>query len=345
LYFIHSRTSFTAIDEKIFSSYHPVKDFIFTIRNGFSIPWLWLKQLAFIFSNHRQTHSMVCMFAGYHSFVPVLWGKIFSKKVYIVAGGIDCVSFPAIRYGNFHKFWLSKLTAFSFRNATHIFPISEYLVEGAYHYDKAHPKAQGIKVWCRNIQTPITVVYNGFECEKWFRLENEVAPKGSFLTIASNLDNGTRMKIKGVDLVLELAAALPDCSFTIIGKDQPDAQLVIPANVKILPFMEHRQLREVYCRHQFYLQLSVSEGFGNTLAEAMLCGCVPIGSSSGSIPMVLGDKGYILHQKNLNDLMKLVEFAMADTNYDAKQKSGRQHIIDSFSIQKREAQLKKLMHL
>lgn len=345
LYFIHAKTSFTGIDEKIFSKYHPVKEFIFAIHGVLSIPRLWLQQLFFILSHRKQTHSMVCMFAGYHSFLPVLLGKVFSKKVYIVAGGIDCVNFPAIRYGNFHKFWLARLTSYSFRNATHIFPISEYLVEGDYYYDKLHPKQQGIKVWCKDIQTPITVVYNGFECENWYRKEEEVAPSGSFLTIASNLDNGTRMKIKGIDLVLELAAARPDLRFTIIGKDKPDPSLFIPFNVEILPFMKHHELREVYCRHQFYLQLSVSEGFGNTLAEAMLCGCVPIGSSSGSIPMVLGQKGYILERKNLADLIGLVNLAMKDPDFSLKQQSGRQHIIDSFSIQRREAQLKKLMHL
>jgi glycosyltransferase involved in cell wall biosynthesis len=345
LYFIHAKTSFTAIDEKIFSKYHVVKIFEFSISGVLSIPWLWIRQLFFILGNLKHAHSMVCMFAGYHSFLPVLLGKLLSKKVYIVAGGIDCVNFPKLNYGNFHKFWLAKITSFSFRNASHIFPISEYLEEGKYHYDSTHPTKQGIRVWCEGIKTPITVVYNGFQCEQWYPEPDQNPPFGTFLSIASNLDNDTRMKIKGIDLVLEVAALLPQYHFTIIGKDRPESSNNIPKNVSILPFMKHEELRAVYCRHQFYLQLSISEGFGNSLAEAMLCGSVPIGSSSGSIPMVIGNCGYILEQKNINELKKLIEYALVDIDFSRKQKEGRERIISSFSIEKREGKLKSLMKL
>lgn len=342
LYFIHASTSFTEIDHTIFSKFHPVKTFLFTIKGALSIPALWIQQLLFLARESRNAHSFVCMFAGYHSFIPVMWGRLFSKKVYIIAGGIDCVNFPKLNYGNFHKYWLSKITSYSFRRASHIFPISEYLEKGEYHYDPIHPPQQGIRVWCKNIKTPITVVYNGFQCEKWFPDEGKQAPAGTFLSIASNLDDATRMKVKGIDLVLELALLLPQYQFTIIGKDKP---LNLPGNVKILPFMPHELLREVYCSHQFYLQLSVSEGFGNSLAEAMLCGSVPIGSSSGSIPMVIGDCGYILDKKELPDLKALVEKAIIDPDYSRKREEGRKRIISSFSIEQRAKKLTELMNL
>ena len=342
LYFIHSPTSFTAIDHSIFSRYYSVNTFVFKISGVLSIPVLWLRQVVFLLTQSKNAHCYVCMFAGYHSFLPVLFGRIFSKKVYIIAGGIDCVNFPKLHYGNFHKFWLSKITAYSFRNASHIFPISEYLEDGNYHYDEQHPSRQGIRVWCKNIHTPITVVYNGFECEKWYPEKQQETQSGSFLSIASNLDDSTRMKVKGIDMVLELAVKFPQYRFTIIGKDKPTH---VPENVTILPFMAHEELRAVYCRHQFYLQLSVSEGFGNSLAEAMLCGSVPIGSSSGSIPMVIGECGYILEKRDLNALVSLVKKAVNDPDYEKKLKEGRERIINSFSIERRAQNLKKLMHL
>jgi glycosyltransferase involved in cell wall biosynthesis len=69
--------------------------------------------------------------------------------------------------------------------------------------------------------------------------------------------------------------------------------------------IEYHKLVELYNRHEFYLQLSVAEGFPNTLCEAMLCGCIPIGSNVFSIPKIIGDTGFVLKHRNMDELKRL----------------------------------------
>ena len=53
-------------------------------------------------------------------------------------------------------------------------------------------------------------------------------------------------------------------------------------------------LKETLVRATVYVQASAHEGFGMSLAEAMLVGCVPVVSSRGAIPEVVGANGVYL---------------------------------------------------
>ena len=50
-------------------------------------------------------------------------------------------------------------------------------------------------------------------------------------------------------------------------------------NEKTLSIYIREKLRNYYSKSQFHFQLSMYEGFGLALCEAMLCRCIPIGSS------------------------------------------------------------------
>lgn len=277
------------------------------------------------------------MFAGYHSFVPVIFGKLFRKPSIIVAGGIDCVSFPSVKYGNFSKFFLGKITEWSFKLCTHIAPISEYLVESKYIYDNNDYKKQGFLAFSNELKTPYTVVYNGFEIPNWFNMKL-TRISNSFLTVAANLDDPRRVKIKGIDIILEAAKQLPDCTFTIIGKGtNPEFFSQLP-NVKVIPPVLHNELKNIYNQYEFYLQVSLSEGFGNTLAESMLCGCIPIGSNAGAIPMIIADTGFILKKKDPQMLVELLKTAV-NCDKETLSKKARERIINNFSIERREKEL------
>jgi glycosyltransferase involved in cell wall biosynthesis len=343
LYFCHIPTSFTKIDTTILSKEFHVLAHEFSIGSAIGIPMLWFKQIVFLIKNINQSSLVFCMFAGYHSMLPVIFARLFNKPCIIVAGGIDAVSFPSVNYGNFNKFFLGKLTAYSFKWCSHIAPISDYLVDSPYVYQPNDYPRQGILFHVKNLKTPYTVVYNGFETEQWHDA-NITRKPNTFLSIASNLESESRRMIKGIDMVITAAKLFPAYTFTVIGSKGNSLQVEVPANLSIIPFIPHEQLREVYAQHDYYLQLSMSEGFGNTLAEAMLCGCIPIGANAGAIPFIINKNGFIVQQKDSNTLQAVIKSAVANTQKEELRKSARQFILDHFSIEKRSVELYKIIH-
>lgn len=335
-YSYHIRTSFIRIDESILESRYRIQPFVFSIGGALSIPLLWWQQARSIWKHRRDIEFFFSMFAGYHTLIPCLFSRWLKKPHIIIAGGIDCVSYPSAEYGNFQKPFLASITAFSFKNCSFIAPISEYLLRSENHYADQDPVGQGILNLVHNLRTPIRVVHNGFWLERWYP-ESVERKAGTFLTIASNLDHPSRVRIKGIDLVLQVAALCPQFHFTIIGKDAPDGFTQL-SNVTVLPFQPYESLREVYCRHSHYLQLSMSEGFGNTLAEAMLCACVPVGSRTGAIPMILGDTGYLLDKKDAGMLKSLLEHAVSEYTPQQGEKA-RRRILENFGVEQREKAL------
>jgi glycosyltransferase involved in cell wall biosynthesis len=344
LYICHTSTSFTKIDTLILSQRFNVLVHEFRITSALSVPFLWIKQKLFFWKHIKQCDLVFCMFAGYHTIIPVIFAKLFNKPCIIIAGGIDSVAFPSVNYGNFNKFLLGKLTALSFKWCSHIAPISHYLVDSEYTYQQNDFNRQGFLYHVKNLKTPYTVVYNGFETNFWYFTQNDIRQANSFLTIAANLDSESRRKIKGVDMVIEAAKQFPQYEFTIVGSASSKLNFEVPSNVKVMPFVPHKQLRSLYAKHDFYLQLSMSEGFGNTLAEAMLCGCIPIGANAGAIPFIINKNGFIVKKKEVNELKSVVLQAITSNRKEEIRLLARQSILDNFSIEKRNEALYKIIN-
>jgi glycosyltransferase involved in cell wall biosynthesis len=105
-------------------------------------------------------------------------------------------------------------------------------------------------------------------------------------------------------LIEQLAAKNPEWNFTLVGDaDYP----ALSPNIRVLGKQTPAGLVQLYNTHEFYLQLSSSEGFPNALGEAMACGCVPIGSAVGAIPEIIGDTGLLLTRKSLGALQQLIQ--------------------------------------
>jgi glycosyltransferase involved in cell wall biosynthesis len=234
--------------------------------------------------------------------LPVWFGKVFGKKCTIQAGGTDCINMPEIGYGNFRKKWLRKATVYSFKNCSLILPVAEALVRQDYSYDPSISPKQGLLNLIPDLKTPIQVIPNGFDTDFWKDL-GKIRKPLSFISVATGTSNPSRAIVKGYDLIEQLAALHPDWTFTLVG----DPAYSSPnQNVTVLGKMKPAELLELYNSHQFYLQLSTSEGFPNALGEAMASGCVPIGSAVGAIPEIIGDSGIVLAKKNLKELEQLL---------------------------------------
>jgi glycosyltransferase involved in cell wall biosynthesis len=341
LYFYLSASSFVNQDIKFLQEEFSVKLFCFQPRHKLLLPISFLRQKLFLIRQFSSSSILVCQFAGYHSLLPVFWGRLFNKPCVIVVGGTDCTSMPSVNYGNLRKPLMRWFTLKSLKYSKHIISPSSSLIECNYNYtDKDFPK-QGYKSFDNSIKTPYTVIFNGINTKHFRTLSHINRKKNSFLTICTNIDR-RNFYLKGIDLFINMAECYPGFQFTIIGKISQGFNFSKPANVNLIDYVPNEMLPDIIGKFTFYCQLSLSEGFGMALAEAMACGCVPIVSKVGILDYIVGDSGFILERHDPELLKSLINKAVESDVVSLGDKA-RNRIADNFEMQKRRIKLLKLI--
>ena len=336
LYFYPNDASFVRKDLAILASVYEVKCFKFEARSKWLTPWLFVKQIFFLLFNLSSAHAVITQFAGYHAVLPNILSKWFGKPSLMVLGGTECASFPSINYGAYRKKILGKFTRLSFKYAKHLSPVHESMVLYKYNYsDKDYPY-QGFEYFNGKLDALVTTIYNGFEPEKFYS-KHEPRKKNSFITVSVKL-TGMNYQLKGIDLILEAAKKCPEANFTIIG-NASDLEQQIPANVSIVPPVPNNQLVDYLNQHEFYLQLSMSEGFPNALCEGMMCGCIPIGTDVSSIPFIISDSGFILKKRDATVLADVLYTAMGSDNKIKLSEIAEKRVMDEFPFSRRKTEL------
>lgn len=321
--------TFVKRDILILEKEYQVIKYHFNTSNKFLLPFALLKQFFYLLFLIYKYESLVIQSAGYVSFLPVIFGKLFGKKVIIIAIGTDCAKLPEINYGAHIKPILSWFTNFSFKYCSLILPVHKSLENSNYMYLDVEFQKQGILNFIPNIKTPITEMVNGYDTKKWQLLDLK-REDNSFLTVSFAL-NKIGYYRKGIDLVVAMAKQFPTYKFTIVG------QVILledcPKNLTLIKNVPQTELLKIYNQHQYYLQLSMFEGFPNALCEAMLCGCITIGSNVAGIPDIIGNAGYILKKKNESDLVTLIK-DLSDNKITTE--DSRKQIIINFPLERRE---------
>lgn len=305
------------------------------------------KSLVFCITHVPKSDIVFIWFADYHSFFPVLIGRLFKKQVVIVVGGYDAVFIPIINFGVFRKKNIRALVArFSFRNANIILPVDESLVKSRNYY--ADPTGIGIDVgithFVKKLKGIIKVVPTGYDAEKWKKRESVIRGL-SVVTIGGANDEQT-FKRKGLDFYIDVARIMPGTKFHIIGlhgKMEAFAKINAPDNVIFHGYVDYNELPGELSRHKVFAQFSLSEGLPNTLCEAMLCECIPVGSSANGIPYGIGNTGFILEKKEADKAAILIKMAL-----ESDQQLGllaRKRIMDNFSIKRRRDSIKALLNI
>jgi glycosyltransferase involved in cell wall biosynthesis len=284
-----------------------------------------LKLFIWLVLNIWRIKQIFIWFADYHSFLPVLFARIFNKKSIVVIGGYDLTYIPELDYGSLKNPVRAFCTKFSIRYATLTLPNSDTLAKEA---SALVPKAR------------IKRVYTGFD-------EHQFYPSGKtkekyILTVSAG-DDYQRIKLKGLDIFIEVAKKLPQYTFVIIGGSSRirDFFKEIPGNVSLPGSVSDAALLEYYQKSQLYLQLSMREGLPSAVCEAMLCECVPVGFDNGGIPIVIGDCGYVLSDKTVDNIVRTI--TNINSNIYTLGKKARQRVITHFSYALREKKLNEIM--
>ena len=294
------------------------------------LPFNLIRQVIFLVINIRKVDTILISFGGYWSFFPALFSNLLGKKVAIVMHGTDCVSFPEIEYGNLRNPILSFVTKKSLQWASIILPVSESLVYTENNYYSSKTLKFGYNYHLSNIKTPYKVIHNGLNILDWVRDNEIIRNKTSFVTV---LGKG-KIKIKGVDLIIEVASRFPNSIFYLAGIENVKGYN-IPKNIICKGRLTPEELKVLFNQSQFYLQLSNTEGFGVALCEAMLCECIPLVSDVNFLPTIVGDSGFVLKKRNSKMLFDLMNTAL-NSDLINLEKKVRNRILDNFSVENRQ---------
>ncbi len=292
----------------------------------------------------RKVDVVYVWFGGYHGFFPVLMAKMLKKKTVITVGGYDAVNIPSIKFGVFYQNdFLTWCIKKQYQWANYILPVDESLEKSINYY--ADPSGFGYLNGIRNFvetKAKITTVPFGYDDMK-FQRNIKVVKKNAVISVGCATTEQV-FRRKGFDLVIDVAIEMPEIPFTLIGiskKLQNVYEKRIPSNVTIYDFLDHGAIIDLLSAHRVFLQLSLSEGLPNTLCEAMLCECIPIGSDVNGIPKAIGDTGYILKEKKVEILKELIKEALSlDDNFGIK---ARERISKMFPLKRRIASLKAII--
>lgn len=250
--------------------------------------------------------------------IGVILGKIFGLKSIIVIGGVDMAKEPELKYGIWLSRWKSFLVGYAIRNANKILVVDPSLAEEA----KNRASYEG-----KNI----TYLPTGYDSTYW----KPLGEKENFVLTVSAISDEGRFIIKGIPYLIETARLLPDIKFVIIGVNNELAtKWKPPRNIIWLGKMEQINLLYYYQRAKVYCQPSLREGLPNTVCEAMLCGCIPIGTDAGGIPTAIGNCGIIVPKGDVYALKSAIQQGIGMSPELGMQ--GRARIIALFPKEKRE---------
>ena len=267
-------------------------------------------------------------FASWHTFVPVLAARRMGIPTVLIVGGYDTADVPAADYGS-QRGGLRRIVAnTAMKNATYLVTNSE----------SARNEAM------RNVGIPggkITVIYHGIPDVP---LGNVTQRQRLVLNVGGvRRENLLR---KGMLPFVQAAAYIPDARFMLVGKWYDDSindlTRMAGPNVEFKGFVPDEELDELYARSAVYVQASLHEGFGMSVAEAMLAGCIPVVTRNGSLPEVVGDTGVFSASNDPQDIAAAVRQALT-INGEAR-KRARARIIHEFPLSRREEKLCELLN-
>ncbi len=327
-----NKSSFINNDIALLKKHYDVVVNIYRWNLKILIPFYMFHQLFFIFTHIYNTKSIVISFGGYWAILPTLLGKIFKTPVFLILNGTDCASIPSLNYGNLRKPILRRAIKFSYKHATILLPVSHSLIKTKNeYYGDANEYYQGYLHFFPDIKTKNIILNNGVDSKFWEKEKGIDKELNSFISVFSL----SQFYLKGGDLILKVAEKFPQCKFYICGCERPELQKQYP-NVFFLGKLSPVELKYYYSISRFHLQLSVFEGFGLAMCEAMLCEAVPIGSSVNIIPEIIGNTGFVVNKKDPLLLESIIKKALSNTTLNVMGKNARKRIMSNYNMKKRE---------
>ena len=268
-----------------------------------------------------RTHDLIFgWFASWHTFLPLLFARLSGKPSLLVIGGYDLANMPEIGYGHQRggvKRWVSRRTM---RLANSLVTNSYYSRNEAAR--NAHIAEEKVKPVYHGVTDPFGSLPRAY--------------RDSIALTVGNVDRAN-LRRKGHEPFVRTAALMPELDFVIAGAWKDDAieylRSIATPNVTFTGWLSNDELCDYYRKAAVYVQASLHEGFGLSVAEAMLAGCIPVVTTAGALPEVTGDFGVKISEPEPAIIAQAIKTALA--GHDESRMLIRQSILDRFPMKQR----------
>jgi glycosyltransferase involved in cell wall biosynthesis len=269
------------------------------------------------------TDLSISWFALGHATSAVFMSKILRKKSIVIAGGWDVKILPEINYGAMLNSDRIRKTKFTLKYADRILSVSNSTKEDVLYWFKES-----------NVET----VYLGFDFTRYGPLEKKD------LVISVGTICWHNLKVKGIETFVKTAAFLPEITFMLIGPQIDDSidylKSIATPNLIFKGYTQNEELSTFFGEAKVYVQVSAQESFGSALAEAMLCGCVPVVTKRGALPEVVGNTGYYADYGNPEITAQKIKEALESTE---KRHAARERIKTLYPLWKRKDKISEII--
>jgi len=321
IFFVHSgNETFVKLDRDLLSASFDIYAF-YAVRKfpiGLIQCWRGLKDADILF----------CWFASWNSFWALLLAKLLRKPSLLVIGGYDVADLPSANYGSQRGGIAKWISRWAMKLANWLIPFSNYSQQEAER--NANVSSNSIKMIYIGVPDPFGSLPN--------------IPKEKIALTVGNVDR-QNLKRKGIEPFVHAAAQLPDVQFVVVGTWADDSidylRSIASPNVLFTGRVSDKELLDYYRRASVYVQASLHEGFGLSVAEAMLAGCIPVITRAGSLPEVVGDCGHYSDSPEPSDVAKAIEIALISSM--SMRARARERILRNFPIEQRKQLVEQLI--
>lgn len=332
LFVYQALSTFVKKDLDILCSAHEVRPIRFTGRKGLArnlIPDLWQLWQGVLWCD--LTFSW---FGKLHAFFAVLFTKVLGKRAVVVSGGdeVENCLIGGKKWGLCSHPLKRLFPLMTFRYADLILAHSEYNLHSTLVNTNAPPKRTFL-------------IFHGFDADIF--QPNSERQRESVVVTVGRIDN-EHLYRKGHRLFVESAHYLPDVSFRLVGPvgEESAYKLLLdlaPSNVRFEGGLYGADLVGLLGQAKVYVQASECESFACSVAEAMLCECIPVVSRRTALPEVVGDCGVYVNSLEAEALATKIKEALQASPELGKR--ARQRIMKNFSLERRKKELLKAVSL
>lgn len=279
------------------------------------------------------------------SIFPLIKAKLSRRPIIVIAGGNELMrysdSLTGVPYGYLNMPWLKKAAVkIVIKLSDIILPVSDFMLKDQSFFGYKRQE----------------VVHNCVDTEL-FKIAKGKKLNRKRLVSVINLDQDV-ITLKRGHILLQAIKILKDrhadFSLYIFGQkgnayEKTLAEinsLGIAANVKLMGIRKNSQFARILPACTCYIQISDTETFGLSIAEAMSCGLPVVTSQCGAIPEIVGEHGIFVDHNHAisvaNGIAQVLE--MTDAQRQELGEKLRRRIVECFSYEKRKKKIENVIN-